>query len=154
MYMPHQVHVYVWETCCTCSVSGCTRVRLCNCGLGTASLCIAVFVRKPLTFVFVIEKNSQKDKLNIVIQGINSIQHKICIHNIILFGKTRFLIITENKPTNCKTEKLAFREHLISLQFFSKRNAFQIGFTPYPTPLFESLVAQCLEMAVHFTQLF
>ena len=36
------------------------------------------------------------------------------------------------------------REHLISSQFFSKRNAFQIGFTPSLPPLSERLIAHFL----------
>ena len=38
----------------------------------------------------------------------------------------------------------SIREHLISSQFFSKRNAFQIGFTPSLPPLSERLIAHFL----------
>ena len=43
-----------------------------------------------------------------------------------------------------KQWRMIFREHLISSQFFSKRNAFQIGFTPSLPPLSERLIAHFL----------
>ena len=48
------------------------------------------------------------------------------------------------KKTNSWHERTLFREHLISSQFFSKRNAFQIGFTPSLPPLSERLIAHFL----------
>ena len=45
------------------------------------------------------------------------------------FHQSITAILTEEKR-----EEKQFREHLISSQFFSKRNAFQIGFTPLPPP--------------------
>ena len=46
--------------------------------------------------------------------------------------------------TNHFSNLICFREHLISSQFFSKRNAFQIGFTPSLPPLSERLIAHFL----------
>ena len=50
---------------------------------------------------------------------------------------------------HCKRDRkilefCGLREHLISSQFFSKRNAFQIGFTPLPPLLSERLIAHFL----------
>ena len=45
-----------------------------------------------------------------------------------------FVNSSRGGPLTPIAEYCRFREHLISSQFFSKRNAFQIGFTPLPPP--------------------